>query len=251
LRAVFLSDVHLVREDTDKTGLVQEFLKDCCADADMIFILGDLFEFYHGYDEYVYPWYKSVIDTLRALTKSGKQVFFLEGNHEFSMGVFFEQYTGITCRQDMTIHLDDKKVFVSHGDASGLFCLGSILKTRFIYAIMDILGPLPTWKAATMAGFFLSRKVKPYNNDIKNIFRENARKKLDEGYDAVIYAHSHIADKIEFDGKNGKKTYLNTGDFGKCLDYVLYDSNSDFTQERYNRKVTKEKRSMQRGGSET
>jgi UDP-2,3-diacylglucosamine hydrolase len=242
LRAVFFSDVHLVQEDTDKAELVQEFLKDCCANADMVFVLGDLFEFYHGYDGYIYPWYKGVVDALKELAENGKRVFFLEGNHEFDMGAFFEDYTGVTCGQDRTIYLDDKKVFVSHGDGSGLFCLGSILKNRFIYAIMDILGPIPTWKTAHTAGFFLSRKIKPYNENIKNIFRENARKKLDEGYDAVIYAHSHIADKIEFDSEGGKRTYLNTGDFGKCLDYVLYDSIFGFTLEKYSRYITREKR---------
>jgi UDP-2,3-diacylglucosamine hydrolase len=243
LRAVFFSDAHLVQKDTDKTELVQEFLKDYCADAGMVFVLGDLFEFYHGYDGYIYPWYKDVIDALRELTENGKRVFFLEGNHEFGMGDFFEQYTGVTCGQDMTIYLDDKKIFVSHGDASGLFCLGSILKNRFIYAIMDILGPMPTWKTAHVAGHFLSRKIKPYNEKIKDVFRENARKKLDEGYDVIIYAHSHIADKIEFDSETGKKTYLNTGDFGKRLDFVLYDSNSGFTQEKYSRNAAGEKHS--------
>jgi len=245
LRAIFFSDVHLLRGDTDKIGLVQEFLKDCCSGADMIFILGDLFEFYHGYDGYIYPWYKDVADALRELSGSGKQVFFLEGNHEFGMGAFFEHYTGITCRRNMTIHLDDKKIFVAHGDASGPFCLGSILKTRFIYAIMDILGPVHTWKVATAAGFFLSRKIKPYNEKIKNIFRENAQKKLEEGYDAVIYAHSHIADRCEFDRQDRKKIYLNTGDFEKRLDYVLYDSNTGFTQEKYSRNVAGEKHNMQ------
>ena len=235
-----------MQEDTDKVELVQRFLKDSCADVDMVFILGDLFEFYHGYDGYIYPWYKSVIDTLKELTESGKRVFFLEGNHEFGMGAFFENYTGVTCGRDMTIHLDDKKIFVSHGDALGLFCLGNILKTRFIYAIMDILGPVPTWKAATAAGLFLSRKIKPYNEKTKNMFRENARKKLDEGYDAVIYAHSHIADKIEFDREGKKKNYLNTGDFGKRLDYVLYNSESGFTQEKYGRNVAGEKSSVQK-----
>jgi UDP-2,3-diacylglucosamine hydrolase len=246
LRAVFFSDVHLVQEDINKTELVQEFLKDCCADADMVFVLGDLFEFYHGYDGYIYPWYKGVVNALKQLTESGKRVFFLEGNHEFDMGAFFEHYTGVTCVRDRTIYLDDKKVFVSHGDGSGLFCLGSILKNRFIYAIMDILGPIPTWKTAQTAGLFLSRKIKPYDESIKIIFRENARKKLDEGYDVVIYAHSHIADKIEFDSKAGKKIYVNTGDFGKCMDYVSYDSESGFTLEKYSRNVDREKPGMQR-----
>jgi UDP-2,3-diacylglucosamine hydrolase len=135
----------------------------------------------------------------------------------------------------MTVQLDDKKIYMSHGDALGLFCLGRILKTRFIYAAMDILGPVYTWKAASAAGFFLSRKIKPYNLKIKNIFREHARKKLDEGYDAVIYAHSHIRDKIEFNREGNKRVYLNTGDFGKRMEYVLYDSNSGFTQETYRR----------------
>jgi UDP-2,3-diacylglucosamine hydrolase len=251
LKAVFFSDVHLVRQDVEKTELFQGFLKDCCTTPDMVFVLGDLFEFYHGYDGYIYPWYKGVVDSLKELTESGKRVFFLEGNHEFGMGTFFEHYTGATCGHDMTMHLDNKKIFVSHGDASSFFCLANILKTRFVYAIMDILGPVPTWRVAHTAGFFLSRKIKPYNAKIKNIFRENARKKLDEGYDAVIYAHSHIADKIEFDREGGKKTYLNTGDFGRYLDYVSYDSSSGFTQEKYSRNVAREKRSIQRDMSGT
>jgi len=241
VKAVFFSDVHLVREDTDKIELVQGFLKDCCTDADMIFVLGDLFEFYHGYDGYIYPWYQGITDALKGLTESGKQVFFLEGNHEFGLGAFFEHYTGVTCGQNMSIELDNKKIFVSHGDTSGLFCLGSILKTSFIYAIMDILGPEPTWKAAHMAGYFLSRKIKPYNENIINHFRENARKKINEGYDAVIYGHSHISDKIEIDRQGEKKDYLNTGDFGKRQDYVLYDSNSGFTQKKYSRNVAGKK----------
>ena len=203
----------------------------------MVFVLGDLFEFYHGYDGYIYPWYKGVIDTLKELTESGKRVFFLEGNHEFNMGAFFERYTGVTCDRDMSICLDDKKVFVSHGDTLSFFCLGSFLKTRFVCTIMDILGPASTWRAANVAGFFLSRKIKPYNEKIKYIFRKHARKKLDEGYDAVIYAHSHVADKIELNREGGKKIYLNTGDFGKCLEYVLYDSSSGFTQKKYSRNI--------------
>jgi UDP-2,3-diacylglucosamine hydrolase len=246
LKAVFFSDVHLVQEDADKTETFQAFLKDCCAPVDMIFILGDLFEFYHGYDGYIYPWYKDIVDSLKKLAENGKRIYFLEGNHEFGMGAFFEHYAGITCSRNMTIHLDDKKTFVSHGDASGPFCLGSILKTRFIYAIMDILGPVYTWKAATAAGFFLSRKKKPYNERIKKIFRENARKKLDEGYDAVIYAHSHIADRYEFGRQDGEKTYLNTGDFEKRLDYVLYDSSTGFTQGKYSRNVAGGKHDTQK-----
>jgi UDP-2,3-diacylglucosamine hydrolase len=234
LKAIFFSDAHIARNEKDRMDLIQQFMRDVCGSVDMVFILGDLFEFYHGYDGYIYPWYKGVIDAMKKLADNGKRIFLLEGNHEFSMGRFFEDYTGITCRQSITIDLDGKKVFISHGDGSGLFCLGSILKTRFIYAIMDFLGPLLTWKIARVAGFFLSRKTKPHNEKVKNIFRKNAKKKLNEGYDAVIFAHSHMPDKAEFEAGKKKKVYLNTGDFGGSSDYVLYDSDAGFTLKKYN-----------------
>ncbi len=73
-----------------KLNFFKDFLKDILDKVDKVFILGDLFEFYHGYDGYIYPWYKGVADVLKKLTESGKSVVFLEGNHEFGMGSFFE-----------------------------------------------------------------------------------------------------------------------------------------------------------------
>lgn len=234
MRAVFFSDLHCIRGDLGKIKLIQIFASDVLNKVDQIFIVGDLFEFYHGYNSYIYPWYKDVADVLKKLTENGKIVVFLEGNHEFNMGSFFENYTGATCRRDMTIDLDGKKMFISHGDNSGLFCLGSILKSSFIHTIMDLLGPVATWKAAQVAGVFLSRKTKPRNERIRDIFRRHAKIKLSEGYDAVIFGHSHMTDKMIFNDGNKKKVYLNTGDFGTSFDYILYDSSAGFTLEKYN-----------------
>lgn len=226
--------MHCIRGDLSKIELIQKFASDVLNKVDKIFILGDVFEFYHGYNGYIYPWYKSVADVLKKLTESGKTVVFLEGNHEFGMGSFFENYTGVTCGRDMTIDLDGKKVLISHGDGSGLFCLGSILKSTFIHTIMDLLGPVATWKAARVAGVFLSRKTKPRNGRIRDIFRKYAKIKLTEGYDTVIFGHSHMPDKMVFEVENKKKVYLNTGNFGASFDYILYDSSTGFTLEKYN-----------------
>ena len=234
MRAVFFSDFHCKRGDLTKIELLQKFSSDILDKVDKVFILGDLFEFYHGYHGYIFPWYKGVADVLKKLTESGKSVVLLEGNHEFGMGSFFENFTGVTCGRDMTIDLDGKKIFISHGDGSGLFCLGSILKSTFIYSIMDFLGPAVTWKGAQVAGIFLSRKTKPRNPNIRDVFRKYARIKLAEDYDVVIFGHSHMPDKMVLEIENNKKVYLNTGDFGTSFDYVLYDSNTGFTLEKYN-----------------
>jgi UDP-2,3-diacylglucosamine pyrophosphatase LpxH len=64
-------------------------------------------------------------------------------------------------------------------------------------------------------------------------FREYAEQKIDEGFDAVIFAHSHISDYVEYDTGKGKKVYLNSGDFIKNATYVEYTSESGFAVRQY------------------
>ncbi len=141
MKIIFFSDVHITRKSVDRVALSLRFITDYCEDADMVFILGDLFDFYHGYDNYVYPWYRPVVDILKGLVARGKGVFFLEGNHEFSMGKYFEDHTGITCARELTIDIDGKKVYIAHGDGFSRFSLARFLKRPFFYRIMDLLGP--------------------------------------------------------------------------------------------------------------
>lgn len=233
MKIIFFSDAHLGKKDYDRTDFLVRFINDVCTDADMVVILGDLFEFYHGYDGYIYPWYRDIADSLKNLTVRGKVVYFLEGNHECQMGVFFESYTGITCADNMTMDIEGKKTFIAHGYEIRKNYLVKILKTHFIYAIMDMFGPGLTWKIAAIARMFLSRKKKPYSKKAKDIFRQFAREKLDQGYDAVILAHSHVSDKMEYGSEKAKEYYLNTGDIIEGSTYVEYNTEMGFELKTY------------------
>jgi UDP-2,3-diacylglucosamine hydrolase len=233
MRIVFFSDAHLDKKDDGRRDLLLRFIINVCQDADMLVIVGDLFEFYHGYDGYIYPWYKEVIESLKSIASKSKPVYFIEGNHEFKMGGFFEKYTGIRCVDDLTIDIDSKKILIAHGYQIRKNYLVKFLKTPFIYGIMDMFGPALTWKIAAVSGTFLSRKTKPFIANVMDIFREFARGKLDDGYDAVILAHSHIPDKMEYDSGNTTKHYLNTGDIIKSSTYVEYNTETGFEIKKY------------------
>ena len=69
MKIVFFSDTHLCRDFTEKTRSVEAFIKDVCTGADMVFLVGDIFEFYHGYKGYIYPWYQGIADALKGVTK--------------------------------------------------------------------------------------------------------------------------------------------------------------------------------------
>lgn len=232
MKAIFFSDAHLTDNEADRIRTVSRAIRDITKDADLVFILGDLFEFYHGYDGYVYPFYKECVDLLRDVA-AGRPVYFIEGNHEFGLGRHFESGTGVRCVESLTINMDDRKVFLSHGDEIGSPFLRRVLKSRFVYSIMDSLGPGLTWKIAMMSRPFLSKSHKPYDKRILNRFRKYGRKKLLEGYDAVILGHSHMADIEEYEWNGRQKTYLNTGDFITSFSYGVYVTEKGFSVHRY------------------
>jgi UDP-2,3-diacylglucosamine hydrolase len=229
MKIVLFSDVHITRSSVDRTALALRFVTDCCDDADVVVVLGDLFDFYHGYDGYIYPWYRSVTDGLRMLVERGKQVYFLEGNHEFFMGDYYEKYTGIVCRHELTLECEGKKVYISHGDRFARFSLARVLKRPFFYRIMDVLGPSLTWTIASLSRPFLSKSRKDYNETVRDVYRDYARHKFAEGYNVVVLAHSHIPDHFEVGDDSAIKQYFNTGDLARYGSYVVYESASGFS----------------------
>jgi UDP-2,3-diacylglucosamine hydrolase len=232
MKAIFIADAHLTESDGERIGILSQAVREITRDADIVFILGDLFEFYHGHDSYIYPFYKEFIDVLRTIAAQ-KRVYFIEGNHEFGMGVYFETYTGVRCVEHLTINMDDKKVFLSHGDEVGAPALRRILKSRLVYSIMDLLGPSLTWRIAMFCRHFLSKSHKPYNKAIMDRFRRYGKKKLQEGYDAVIMAHSHMADIEEYEWSGKKQTYMNTGDLIESFSYGVYVTGKGFELSTY------------------
>ncbi len=230
---IFFADTHLTKKNKKKLRMVEIFIRNVCIDADMVFVLGDLFEFYHGYEGYIYPWYRPIVDAFKTITEQGKSVYFLEGNHEFDMGPFFESYTGIQCVKNLTIDIEGKRTFISHGDEFYLNLVTRALKAPLTIGAMNLFGPRLSWKIAMAVSRIMSKKKKGQNPKVKNVFREYAREKLKEGYDAVILAHTHIADYMEFGAGMAKKVYLNTGDFIRKSTYIEYTSEEGFQLKEY------------------
>jgi UDP-2,3-diacylglucosamine hydrolase len=227
LKYVFFSDTHLQRNDPEKTDRVAGFLRSVCGDADGIVVLGDLFEFFYGYNDYVYAWYKPVIDALKGFASQGKAVYFIEGNHEYNLQGMTAS-TGIVCAREMTLAIEGRKVYLCHGDMLVSPLLPAVLKSRPVLSVMSGLGPMLTWHIAMASRIVLSRKEKPYNTRAKRALRERAKEKFGQGFDVVIFGHSHVADRVEYGVGKNKRLYLNTGDLSQYGTYVEYTSSGGF-----------------------
>ena len=114
---IFVSDVHLDANAPDATEQFFAFLSTQAANAESLYILGDLFEVWVGDDD-PDPEKGRVTHALRKLTDSGVACFVIHGNRDFLLGRQFCDQAGVRLLQDpIVIELDGERVLVTHGDA--------------------------------------------------------------------------------------------------------------------------------------
>ncbi len=95
----FLSDFHLGAPNHE-ASLVREkrivkFLDEIKNDAAVIFILGDLFDFWYEYKKVVPKGFVRILGKLAELTDSGIIIHFFVGNHDMWMNGYFEKELNI------------------------------------------------------------------------------------------------------------------------------------------------------------
>jgi UDP-2,3-diacylglucosamine hydrolase len=117
LSTLFISDLHLSAERPAITALFLDFLHHRARQAEALYILGDLFEYWIGDDLANQPEVRPLIAALHELTGSGVPVYVMHGNRDFLLGPGFEQATGCRLLPDPTvIDLYGERVLLMHGD---------------------------------------------------------------------------------------------------------------------------------------
>jgi UDP-2,3-diacylglucosamine hydrolase len=114
---LFVSDVHLDVSTPEANEQFLEFLHRHAANAEVLYILGDLFEAWVGDDD-PDPTKARICEGLRTLTASGVGCFVLHGNRDFLIGRDFCRKTGSRLLADPIVaEIDGERVLLTHGDA--------------------------------------------------------------------------------------------------------------------------------------
>ncbi|HCU54234.1 MAG TPA: UDP-2,3-diacylglucosamine diphosphatase [Gammaproteobacteria bacterium] len=117
MSTLFISDLHLSAERPAITALFLDFLRHRARQAEALYILGDLFEYWIGDDVANQPEVRPLIAAVHELTGSGVPVYVMHGNRDFLLGPGFEQATGCRLLPDPTvIGLYGEQVLLMHGD---------------------------------------------------------------------------------------------------------------------------------------
>ena len=113
---LFISDLHLDPERPTVTELFLELLGTRAANADALYILGDLFEAWVGDDD-ASPLNQAVCEGLKKCATSGTPVFVMHGNRDFLLAAEFADASGATLLEDPAlIDLYGTPTLLMHGD---------------------------------------------------------------------------------------------------------------------------------------
>lgn len=114
----FISDLHLTPDRKEVSRLFHKFLCDASLDAEAVYILGDLFEFWIGDDAIEVVGQSDAVVAIRELTRSGTPAYIIPGNRDFLVGTEFEESTGCRILSDPSrIDIDGKTTVLMHGDS--------------------------------------------------------------------------------------------------------------------------------------
>jgi UDP-2,3-diacylglucosamine hydrolase len=234
-KVYFLSDFHLGVPD-HASSLVREkkivaFLDRAKADAAIIFIVGDLFDFWFEYRKVVPKGFVRILGKLAELTDSGIPVHFFVGNHDMWMSGYFEKELNIPVYHEPRVfEFNGKKLLVGHGDGLGPGDHGyKTIKKLFRNPLSKLLfGLIPPFFGISLAEYFSkSSRASTGERDEKFLGEENewlilyCREKLKEhAYDYFVFGHRHLP--IDFQ-LNEKSRYINLGDWIKYDSYAVLD----------------------------
>ncbi|MCK3658397.1 UDP-2,3-diacylglucosamine hydrolase [Pasteurellaceae bacterium Pebbles2] len=127
-KTFFIADLHLSENRPDLTALFVDFMQNLAPEAEKLYILGDLFDFWIGDDERS-ELIELVQKHIRQLTQQGIPCYFICGNRDFLLGKKFAQRCGLQLLNDYeVVDLYGEKTLICHGDT---LCIDDVKYQQF------------------------------------------------------------------------------------------------------------------------
>ena len=231
----FISDFHLgVPNDADsrkREDKIVAWLNSIRNDVQILFLMGDVFDYWFEYKEVVPRGYVRLLGKLAELSDAGVEMHYFTGNHDMWVFDYLPKEIGLQIhRAPIQKEYNGKKFFLGHGDGLGPGDYGY----KFIKKVFA--NKLAQWLFArihpnTGIGLmkFFSRRSRiatgtsddVYLGDDKEWLMIFSREVLQkEHYDYFIFGHRHMPlDKSLSD----KSRYINLGEWINHFTYAVYD----------------------------
>ena len=214
----FVSDIHLGSGDAVEQRRVErdflDFLTMIEADAESLFLVGDIFDFWFEYKRVVPKGFVRVLGRLAELSDKGVRVVMLTGNHDMWVGDYLTKECGIELyTKPQTFSLAGKTLFVAHGDNMNikgkplLQAMNAMFRSRLLRKVASWL--IHPDLFMRFGQWWSGKSRKSHNNDYGPEILEDL---IDY---AIVYGKEHKVDYFIFG-------HLHYADDVKCAQRILF-----------------------------
>ncbi|MCD6292374.1 MAG: UDP-2,3-diacylglucosamine diphosphatase [Deltaproteobacteria bacterium] len=221
-----MADAHLRDPEDQAYRDLLAFLRNLPDNLDNLFILGDFFDFWHGFKAVVFSPYVPILTALEKISKNIKISFFA-GNHEISFGPYLKNL-GSCYENQCIVELDGQKIYLAHGDRLNpddytyrIWC--AILRNPLTLTLINSLPAALVWKIAEC----LSHGSRSYNGNKKIIPPQvltSSAALLKSDIAALVIGHFHQAGQEIFITKQGPKPLYLLGDWINDRSYLILEN---------------------------
>ncbi len=223
--AIYLiSDIHLDPSNTGTYDKFREYLGSIKSDAEQLYILGDLFEYWIGDDGLDLLGHRPAVEVLNELSELGTKIFIMHGNRDFLIGEdFVNRFSGSLIPDPYKIKVKGESILLMHGDS---LCTDDIAHQRYREIVLD-----PDWQREVLKLSvherrdrardmrMQSRKGKlDKNEELMDVNLDSVNEAMQEhGVQILIHGHVHrtAVHKLKVNGRDAFRYVLGDWDSGK------------------------------------
>lgn len=235
-KTYFVSDVHLGlpdnKESLAREKLLVRWLDEVSADAEKIYLVGDVFDFWFEYKRVVPRGFTRLLGKIAEITDKGIEVHFFTGNHDIWVFDYLPEETGVILHKEKLVtEINGKKFLIAHGDGlgpgdKGFKRMKKVFTCRFAQWLFARIHPnFAVWMAhswSRKSRYKEEKKKLQFKGPEKEWLILYAKKKLEkEHYDYFIFGHRHITVKY----KLNDAVFINLGDWLHNFSYAVFDGN--------------------------
>jgi len=230
----FASDFHLGAPNWELSNkrerLIISWLDYISKDADCLFLLGDIFDFWFEYKGKPPECYKLFLNKIEELRKKNIEIYFFTGNHDMWLKNYLQDQLGIhVFKKKQEFIINGKNFLIGHGDGLGKGEIGYKCLKFFLNCTINrwLFGLIPPKIGFALAHFF-SKRSRAMTPEHQEIFWGKEKELLvqfciqylvDHNIDYFIFGHRHLPIKITIE----KTIYFNTGDWLQYNTYIHYE----------------------------
>jgi UDP-2,3-diacylglucosamine hydrolase len=234
-KVYFLSDFHLgAPNDTEsrkREDRLVRFLQHARKDAGIIFIVGDIFDFWFEYKTVVPKGFVRILGTLAQMADEGIQLHIFTGNHDLWMQDYLSKELNAKLYfEPQQFTIQNTQFLIGHGDGLGPGDKGyKRLKKIFTNPICQWLFRWLHPDAGIQLANYFSRKSRAKTGNADEIFLGEDKEWLilytkekakTISVDYFIFGHRHYAIDFKI---NEKSRYINLGDWIRLNTYAVFD----------------------------